>query len=472
MEASPIKVLLAEEEPSRKATLKVIFLLSWPVIVEQMMITMVQYIDTAMVGVLGKNATSAVGLTASSIWLFNGILAAVAVGFSVQVAQYVGAGKTERAKAVVRQGILFNLCFGLLMAVLAVALSFPLPRWLGAEAVIWADASRYFRIIGVSMPFLLASTLLSSMIRCAGDTKTPMVLNLMINALNILFNFLLIYPTRTVSFGDYSVTIWGAGLGVVGAAGGSLIAVFVVSLLLLLCIYRKESPIQLTLKGDYRLRSECLFLAAKLGIPAAMERTVLCIAQIVGTIIVARLGTVAIAANHLAVTAEALSYLPASGLAMAATTLVGQAIGAGKKELAVNFSRMITVMGMVFMSCTGVLLYIFAPFLIGIFTPDKAVIALGARVLRIEAFAQPLYAASIVATGALRGAGDSAYPFLINLVSMWGVRITLALFLAPKLGLIGVWIAMCAELCVRGAVFLARLWRNKWLDCGIVGHKR
>lgn len=336
---SPATVLLQTEKPSRRLTISAIFLLSWPVILEQLMITLVQYIDTAMVGVLGKNATSAVGLTASSIWLFDGFLAAVAIGFSVQIAQYVGAGLLAKAKNVVRQALLFNICFGLAMACLAVTLSEPLPRWLGAEENLWQDATVYFRIIGLSMPFLLLSTLLSNMIRCAGDTKTPMILNLLINMFNIIFNFLLIYPVRTIIIFDHSLTIWGANLGVAGAAWGSFLAVLLVSLMLLAVIYIKESPIRLTLQGNYRLQRDCLTLTAKLGVPAAMERTVLCIAQIVGTIIVARLGTVAIAANHLAIIAEALSYLPASGMAMAATTLVGQAIGADKKELAVRLSR-------------------------------------------------------------------------------------------------------------------------------------
>ena len=205
---------------------------------------------------------------------------------------------------------------------------------------------------------------------------------------------------------------------------------------------------------------------AKLGLPVALERSTLCIAQIILTVIVTRLGTIAVAANTLAVTAEALCYLPGFGVQAAATTLVGQSIGAGRRDLALRFARISTFVGMVFMTCTGTLLYCFASPLMGIFTPDTDVIALGAQVLRIEAFAEPLFAVSIVVTGVLAGAGDTRWPFLINLVSMWGVRLTLAALLVNQFGLVGVWTAMCCELCVRGLIFLWRLLSNRWLKRG------
>ena len=347
---------------------------------------------------------------------------------------------------------------------IAVALSYPLPRWLGADDAIAADASIYFRIVGYSMPFLLSSTLISSIIRCMGDTKTPMLLNILINVLNVILNTLFIYPTRTVQLWGWEFQMWGAGMGVAGAAIGSAVATGVVSILLLLVLFCKDTPIRIRLRGEsYRFSKTCLLAVTKLGVPVALERSTLCVAQIVITLIISSLGTTAIAANHLAVTAEALSYLPANGIAAAATTLVGQAFGAANPRLAIRFGRLSTYLGMAFMTATGVLLYLFAPELISLFTQDADVIQLGTVVLRIEAFAQPLFAASIVASGALRGAGDTKYPFFISLVSMWGVRITLSALIAPHFGLSGVWLAMCIELCVRGAIFLVRLHRGKWL---------
>ena len=196
----------------------------------------------------------------------------------------------------------------------------------------------------------------------------------------------------------------------------------------------------------------------------AFEHGVVSGAQIVSTKIVSPLGTVSVAANSLAVTAESLCYMPGYGVASAATTLVGQSIGAREKEQARGFARLSVLLGALMMSAAAFIMYIFAPQMFAMLTPDGAVRELGVRVLRIEAFAEPFFACSIVAAGALRGAGDTLVPSVMNLLSMWGIRITMAAFLAPRIGLTGVWIAMCVELCMRGILFLVRLFREKWLE--------
>ena len=193
------------------------------------------------------------------------------------------------------------------------------------------------------------------------------------------------------------------------------------------------------------------------------ERVVMCGAQIMSTIIVAPLGTVAIAANSFAITAESLCYMPGYGISNAATTLVGQSIGARRRDLTWRFAHISVLMGMAVMALMGVVMYAGAPLIMGIMTPDAEVMALGARILRIEAFAEPMYAASIVAYGVFVGAGDTLIPSIMNLGSIWAVRLSLAAFLAPEYGLEGVWIAMCVELCFRGIIFLTRLYRKKWL---------
>ena len=457
------KLLAHQGTPPVKSTLGAVLFLAWPAIVEQIMITLVQYVDTAMVGSLGSQATAAVGLTASTTWLFNGFFAAAAIGFSVQVAQHLGAGRGEDARRVVWQSLRFTVLFGILMGAVGFALSFPLPALLGAEPAVRGDASLYFRIMACAMPFTLGTNMFSAVIRCAGDTKTPMVLNLMINVFNVILNTLFIYPTRPVEVLGLRFTMWGAGWGVGGAAFASGLSTALVCLLFLAALFRKKSPIRISLHQRYKFERGCLLAAWRLGLPAALERSIMCVAQIVITAIITGIGTVAVAANHLAVTAESISYLPASGVAVAGTTLVGQAIGAGRKDLAQRFARMVTWMGVGMMTLGGAVLFLFAPQLIMIFSQEAEVIDLGSQVLRIVAFAEPLFGASIVASGALRGAGDSKGPFLISLATMWGVRITLSLILVGSLGLIGVWLAMAAELCARGLVFMVRLYRGRWL---------
>lgn len=454
--------------PTRREEISAVLALSWPAIVQQLMLTLVQYIDTAMVGSLGPNATASVGVVSSSVWLFNGLLGAAATGFAVQVAQHIGARETERARSVVRESMLFSLLFGVFMGSAAAALSFSLPGLLGAEEAIRPDASAYFLIVGCSMPFLMAINLMSSLLRCMGDTRTPMLFNITLNILNTIFNFLLIYEPREASVFGLRVFLPGAGLGVPGAALGSALASLLVALLFLRRFLSRDFPLRISLRDRFRFTRDCLSAMIRIAIPQAMAHTASCGAQIAVTVIVAGLGTQAVAANSLAVTAEALCYQPGYGVSTAATTLVGQSIGAGRRDLAVRFARVSTLLGMAIMTGTGLLMFLFAEPLIGMFTPDADVMRLGASVLRIEAFTEPLFAASIVASGAFSGAGDTKWSFAANLLSMWGVRLPIALLLIGSLGLTGMWIAMACELSIKGLVFLWRLRSKKWLDSGTV----
>ena len=456
-------MLAAPGLPHLRGTLLSVLFLAWPAIVEQIMLTLVQYVDTAMVGSLGSDATAAVGLTASTTWLFGGLFNAAAVGFSVQVAQHLGGGRSEEAKKVTWQGLRFVVLFGVLMGIIGFALSFFLPAMLGADPSIHEKASTYFRIIACAMPFTLGSNMFSAIMRCSGDTHTPMILNLMINVLNIILNTLFIYAPRTVEIFGSQFQMWGFGWGVAGAAFASALSTAIVAILFLIVLFRKKSPVQISFRQRYGFERQCLMTTWKIGRPVALERATVSLAQIVITGLITGVGTVAVAANHLAVTAESISYLPASGVAVAGTTLVGQSIGAGRKDLAQRFARMISWMGVVFMTFGGAILFFFSSQLIQIFSADPEVIELGSRVLRIVAFAEPLFGASIVASGCLRGAGDTRGPFFIGLGTMWGVRITLSLALVGSMGLIGVWLAMAAELCVRGVIFMIRLYRGKWL---------
>ena len=464
-------MLAAPGTPHLRSTLASVLFLAWPAIIEQIMLTLVQYVDTAMVGSLGSNATAAVGVTSSTTWLFNGFFNAAAIGFSVQVAQHLGAGRQEDAKRVTWQSLRFVGIFGVLMGAIAFVLSFFLPAMLGADPSIRGDASLYFRIMACAMPFTLCSNMFSAIIRCSGDTRTPMVLNLMINVFNVILNTLFIYAPRTVDLFGSQVYVWGFGWGVGGAAFASGAFHGHCGLPVLDGGVPQEVPGANQPEAALPLRPPGLLAAWKLGLPAALERSIISLAQIVITALITGIGTVAVAANHLAVTAESISYLPASGVAVAGTTLVGQAIGAGRKDLAQRFARTVSWMGIVIMTFGGSILFFFAPQLIQIFSTDPEVIDLGSQVLRIVAFAEPLFGASIVASGALRGAGDSKGPFLINLATMWGVRITLSLALVGSLGLIGVWLAMAAELCARGLIFMVRLYRGKWLHIDLFAQK-
>ena len=439
--------------------------LSIPSILAQLSSILMQFIDASMVGSLGAEASASIGLVSTTTWLFMGLCSAAATGFSVQVAHLLGAKDPESARSVLRQALSTVITFSLILTAIGCAISGPLPGWLGGGESILGDASGYFLIFILSLPAMQLNVLGSGMLRSSGNMKIPSILNIMMCFLDVIFNFFLIFPTRDISIFGMDIRAPGAGMGVKGAALGTALAMAVTASMMLyyLCFRSQELDIAHH-KGSFRLTSKCLKNAVGIGIPMGLERVIMCGAQIMSTVIVAPLGTVAIAANSFAITAESLCYMPGYGIADAATTLVGQSIGARRKELTWRFARITVFMGMAVMAVMGVVMYIAAPAIIGIMTPVPEVTELGASVLRIEAFAEPMYAAAIVCYGIFVGAGSTLVPCIMNLGSIWAVRLSIAAVLAPAHGLKGVWIAMCIELCFRGTIFLIRLFRKKWLD--------
>lgn len=451
------------ETLSFRQQLLLILQLSIPAIMAQISSIVMQYIDASMVGRLGANDSASIGLVTSSTWLFGGLCSAAGVGFTVQVAQRIGAREDERARNIVKQGLLSGLVFSCFLLAIGAAVSGTLPVWLGGEQEICANASKYFLVYALFLPIHQINYTVGGMIQCSGNMKLPSILHIVMCFLDVLFNLLLIFPTRNVAVLGISFIMPGAGLGVMGAALGTAFSELVIVCFMLYYLLAVSPMLHLRKEEKLHFKAEELKSAVKIALPVGFEQVVMCGAQIVSTKIVAPLGTIAIAANSFSVTAESLCYMPGYGISMAATTLIGQSIGAGRKDLTKRLSWLTTGLGMVMMTGSGVLLYIFAPFMIGLLSPDAAIRELGTAVLRIEAFAEPMYAASIVASGAFRGAGDTFASSCMNLFCMWCVRLPLAAFLAKSFGLHGVWIAMCLELCVRGTLFLIRLAGKRWM---------
>lgn len=448
----------------RSHLLRLILSLSFPAIMAQLSGILMEYIDAAMVGSLGAEASASIGLVATSTWLFYGLCSSAAMGFTVQVAHLLGAGKEAQARHVLRQGLLATVSFSLLLALAGIAVSGPLPHWLGGSDGVRGPASIYFLIFSATMPLMQLIFLSGGMLRATGNMRVPGLLSVLMCVLDVAFNFMLIFPTRQIDIGQLSLTMPGAGMGVAGAATGTALAELVVAIVMLRYLWSHSR--QLSLKGrrgSFRLHRETLRRAIKISTPMGIERFINSAAQITLTVIVAPLGDFAIAANAFAITAESLCYMPGYGIGEAATTLVGQALGAGRKDLARRFANHTVGLGMAVMTFMGVLMYLAAPLLIGMMTPVPEILDLGVMALRVEAWAEPMFAASIVAYGAFVGAGDTTIPCVLNLSSMWVIRITLAAILAPVMGLKGVWVAMCIELCCRGLMFLIRLRSHRWL---------
>ncbi len=436
--------------------LRLTVLLSLPAMVAQISSVAMQIIDAAMLGHLGTRESATVGLVSTTIWLFGGLCSAFAAGFSVQVAHYVGADDLRGARNIIRQGLFAGLAFSLVLALAGILIAPHLPSWLGADEDIHAGASEYFTIVATALPVLEINMLAAGSLRCSGNIKIPSFLNAMMCVLDVIFNYLFIFEFH---------------MGTAGAAYGTFLAYAITMVLMLYFLASRDRQLRFALDTDligkwdyarYIPSRETMKRAFTIGSPISLERGVMCGAQIAITGIIAPLGPVAIAANTFGINIESLCYMPGYGISEAATTLVGQSLGARRKDLMRSFAWISVGLGMVIMAVMGLLMGVFAPEMMGMITTDMNVVELGADILRIEAWAEPMFAASIVAYGVFVGSGKTLVPSLMNLGSIWIVRLTLAVLLVPSMGLRGVWIAMCIELCWRGAAFLFRLSRRGW----------
>ncbi len=430
------------QQMTRRDKVNLVFWLSMPAILGQLSTIVMQYIDTMMVGQLGANATASIGLVSTTCWLFGGLTASIGAGFGVVVAQSIGAKEYAEARDVLRQAIAVCLAMGITISLFCVSIHSWWPVRLGGSPEVASLASKYFLIWSLTLPVMQMLFLSNGMLRSSGNMKTPMMLGVLMCALDVVFNLVFI-------------PLW----GVVGAAlATSAAAVITTSCSLYYLVAR--SP-ELRLLGEkfsiFNIKFSIIGRSLKIGLPMAVEHAVFCGAQIVSTMIVAPLGAVAIAANTIGIVVESLCYMPGYGIGDAASTLIGQSYGARRGDLIRSFSILTVGVGMGVMTLMGIVMYILAPELMIMMSPDVAVQAEGVMALRIEAFAEPMYAASIVVYGVFMGLGDTLVPCIMNLGSIWLVRIPLAYILSQTMGLRGVWLAMCIELTVRGLIFLLRL---------------
>ncbi len=444
--------------------LRLIMQLSIPSILSQVSSILMSYIDAAMVGSLGAKASAAIGLVQSTTWLFGGIANAAIMGFSVQAAHFIGANDLKKVRLVFRLGLMTLAIMAMVLTLVCVCIANPLPYWLGGGTDIAPLSTSYFLIYCISLPVYMIGMMASAMLKSSGNMKIPSMMSIAMCAFDIVFNFIAIFPSRNIEVMGMTVHVPGLNMGVAGAAFGTAIAFLITGTILVWIATR--NALMISLKGEKWIWRPCrgfMRNAMRISSPMALQYILMSGAQIVSTMIVAPLGNFAIAANTFAITAESLCYMPGLGIGEAATTLVGQSIGANRRDLTKSFAYMTIGMGMLVMAVMGAVMYIFAPEMIGIMTPVKEITVLGVGALRIEAFAEPMFAAAIIGNCICIGAGDTKIPSIMNLGSMWLVRLSFAAYLAPRYGLAGVWFAMATELIFRGTIFLIRIYKSKWM---------
>lgn len=441
--------------------------LAWPCILENLTVIMISFIDAAMIGVLGPAATAAVGVNASPSWLLSGLVQALGVGGTALVARLVGAGDKKEAGRV--SGLVLRMAFLLSLFITALMLlgAPAVPIIMNADPSIRQEAVAYMRFLALGFVPNYTGIAAGALIRGAGDTKTPMISGFLSNGLNVVLNFLLIYEPRQITVLGLSFPMWGAGLGVRGAAAASALAMGAAGIFLLLSLLRKKSVLRV--QWAARWDGQVVRRVLRVAYPAALERAAINLGQMMFARMVASAGVAAFAAHNQSIQVESLGYMPAYGFSAAATTLVGQRLGAGRPEEAREYGGRAIWLCLLLLTAVGAFMFAFAPFLISLLTQDGQVRQIGAMLIRICAFEQPFNAISIVAAGALRGAGDTRVPFYYALATMWGVRILFAWLLGTVLGfgVAGFWWAMVADLGVRSLLLALRFRQGAWVHAKV-----
>ena len=402
--------------------IKIIAWLAWPVFLEQILTTLVSFADTAMVGALGPGATASVSISNSVVFLLNGAVMALGVGITAYVARSVGAKDYEAAKAYIRHALLILLCLGIPLSVVMMLMHRAIPAWMGADPEILDTAAQYVLITSGFRVFSLATMMLSSVFRGVGDTKTPLKINAGVNVLNVVGNYFLINPSRMVNVLGMEIWMPGAGWGVAGAAAATGFSWLVGGSLMAVLLFTRKGPTQIHIRDSWKPDFALLGRVVKLSVPAVLERICMSGAGIISAKAIASLGTAVVAANSVFSTAESMSFMPAMAFQTSCTTLVGQSLGAKKPKLAEKYVWCNIGLGAFLLSFAGLALYLFSEQLCGIFTPDPEVRALAAKSLRIVSIIQPIQSMAWIFAGALRGAGDTKWPFYITAICNWGIR--------------------------------------------------
>ena len=445
-----------------RAMLPVILALALPTMLEQLLQTAVQYIDTAMVGSLGTYATAAVGATTTVNWLIGSSISALGIGFLSHIARSIGAGETAKVKQISAQSVFIVLTVGGLFTLLCLGLSGMVPVWMRVDPAIRDLAGQYFFILYIPMLPRTASIIFGTLLRAAGDTKTPMRVGILVNVTNVVLNFLLIFPTRSVSLFGLSFTVPGAGMGVAGAAAASAVAFTLGGILMTAVFWRHPilSPRGENLRPDKALLLPCL----RTALPNMLQRFGTALGYVAFASMINSLGEIATAAHTIANTVESAFYIPGFGMQTAAATLAGNAVGAKDAGRMRDLTRVIFPLEIALMTISGGLLFILAPTMVGIFAEEAAVILLGTTILRMVSVSEPFYGVSIIIEGMLFGVGKTVTPFIYNIIGMWGVRIVGTYIFTQILdfGLVAAWGCMIAHNLLLFALFLAHFSHGKW----------
>lgn len=443
-----------DEKQIRKDHRNAITRIVWPAFIELVMSTLFGMVDMVMVGQISSAAIASVGLTNQPFMFLLAIFAAVNVGTTTLVAWNIGGRHLKEARAVTRQAIVINLALGTVISVLGVLIARPVIIFMGANSDTIGMAVQYYRIIASGLVFQVITLCITASLRGAGETKIPMFYNVSTNLINVFGNYVLI--NGALGFPK---------MGVSGAALSTSISRLVACLIGLYTIFfSRKSIIRISFKDSFKLDLKIVKDIFRIGIPSAMEQFVMQSGLILFARTVSGLGTSAFAAHQIGLNISGLSFAPSMAFGAAATTLVGQSLGANNKKLAEDYSSSIHRLALGTGALVALIFIIFSHPMARVYTDDSQVTAMAGTILKILALAIPGLSTQISISGGLRGAGDTMFPLYASAIGIWVFRVFLS-FLFIKIfhwGIVGAWIAFVLDQNARAVIVYLRYKSGKW----------
>lgn len=428
--------------------------LSAPAILTMISQTVMWTVDAAMVGHVGKAELAAVGFGGVLVWTIYSFFVGLTSTVNTYVAQAVGAGDDRRCGSLLWQGM--YLAAGAAAVLILIRAFIPqIMELVRPPAEVEALSVSYIQIRMLSAPLFLAHCTFAHFFRGIGDTMTPLKVLAVAHLVNIA--------------GDYAL-IFGPGpfpeLGVEGAAWATSLANVVAALLFAAVTFTPSMRARYRLGAGWRAHRGQLGRLLRVGTPIAVHFFLDMGSFLVFSAYIGRMGTEALAANQIAIQILALSFMPAQGIAQAATTLMGQYIGAGRPDLAKHCAYTTLKMGLYYAGAIALLCLTLPEFLVGVFNDDPVVVALGRKLLYLCAFFQVFDAVQFISDGALRGAGDTRVPMLIIVGGAWLVFLPLAWTLGSALdgGVVGAWAGATVYIAFVSVLMFLRLQRDRWRD--------
>lgn len=441
-----------------RKTIGTILVLALPVMMENILQVLVGVIDIYFVGKIGILSIAGVGITNVIMNIYITFLIGISIGSTALISRNIGGGKKKDAENILKHSLIIAIFIGMLIALVNIIFHQNILMFMTKDKDVIDQATPYFLAVAFPAIFLCIQMILSSALRGAGDTKTPLKVAMITNVINIVLDYILI-------FGIFNFQ----GLGILGAGLATTLSRFISCLLLIYIMSKDGSIICLDLKGCLKVNKRTFVSIFRIGLPAGVEKLVMRTGQLVYVGMIIKLGTSVYAAYSIAGTISSLTFLPSQAFSVAAATLVGKSLGAKDVDAAEKYGLMSYLVGAAFVSIIGWILFFFGTIIAGIFTSDLKVINLVGDVLKIVGVIEPVACITIVITAALQGAGDTKFPMYLTVFGIWGIRVAGIYYFTSVLamGLKGVYYAVVVDIVVRGIMLLHRFLTGKWKRIGL-----